>query len=78
MKSIGPGASTLLEEYDDAHSVPDSLLKELGLYSADPETQSMNLEWLDKNLGAIKAGYGSFQAWEDDMMDQFSGDGEED
>jgi hypothetical protein len=68
VRRINYDAADMLHQYKAASEVPRDVLVALNLFSEDPETQDENLEWLEENFEALRAGYRSTKEWEEDMM----------
>ena len=75
MKGINFNSIDLLDDYKNASDVPENVLKALNLYSESHETMAENIEWLEENWNAVKAGYKSVSDWEEDMMNMMYPDG---
>lgn len=65
----------ILEKYDSVDEIPIKVLKELNIYSKNQEEFQENLEWLEENFEAIKAGYKDNNDLEEDIMNMMYPEG---
>ncbi len=68
-------AVDLLDKYEQPQNVPEDVLKQLNIYSRNPETMSNRMEWFEKNFGALKAGYKDKFDFEEDQLNMMYPEG---